>query len=237
MKWLFVAIVLLNAAFFSWDSFTQDVVVSKEQPMYEPPVGETIRLISEQVPVVSNIQASAGNGETPVESVQQALDTVLANDTRPTENLLCPRIEVERAAERDQVVAQLKEVGWNYQIQEVTGKRAKYWLYIAAPETPAMATNIVKTLAAKSIDSFIINREEMKNRISLGLYSSQERANQARDRIQKASGYSVDIFEHMRTVALSNIDVEAPVTESQWQELISRLDLAKMMIKLEKNPC
>ena len=236
MKWLFVAIVLLNAAFFSWDSFTQDVVVSQPQARYEPPVGETIYLVSELPAEVTKV-ATPATGEVAVASVQQALDSVLAEPVAATTELLCPRIEVERAEEREQVVASLKAVGWGYQIQEVTGKRAKYWLYIAAPETPAMASNIVKALAAKSIDSFIINRGEMKNRISLGLYSSQARANQARERIQKASGYEVDIYEHMRTVALSNIDIERPVSESEWQNFISRLDLAKMMIKLEKNPC
>ena len=83
----------------------------------------------------------------------------------------------------------------------------------------------------------MINRAEMKNRISLGLYSSSERAEQARQRIQDVSGYQVDIYEHLRTVPLEQFDVTQSIQEKEWERFVSRLDLSKMMIKLEKKSC
>ena len=77
----------------------------------------------------------------------------------------------------------------------------------------------------------------MKNRISLGLYSSMERADQAKKRIQDKSGFTVDVYEHMRSVPLQQVDIEQPVDEKDWESFVSRFDLSKMMIKLEKNPC
>jgi hypothetical protein len=69
------------------------------------------------------------------------------------------------------------------------------------------------------------------------LYSSKERAEQAKLRIQNLSGYRVDVYEHMRNVPLRQIDIEEPIDEKDWEQFVSRFDLTKMMIKLEKNPC
>jgi hypothetical protein len=69
------------------------------------------------------------------------------------------------------------------------------------------------------------------------LYSSQDRAAQAKQRIEKVSGYPVDIYEHMRNVPLFEIDIKDPVNVADWEAFVSSFDLGKMMIKIEKNPC
>lgn len=232
MKWLFLFIVLLNAAFLSWHSFVQDTPEKSREPIYGPPVSEKIYLLSE-APVEQYPEAEVLSNE----SLEDALNKVIEQATVDAPELFCPRIEAERSEDRQQIVKVLNGFGWDYQDREVTGKRPKFWLYIAAPETPEIAARIVKELASKSIDSFVINRAEMKNRISLGLYSSQERANQAKVRVQNASGYPVDVYEHMRNVSLQQIDISYPVDEKDWEQFMSRFDLTKMMIKVEKNPC
>ncbi|ETX09938.1 sporulation protein [Marinomonas ushuaiensis DSM 15871] len=234
MKWLFLFVVLLNAAFLSWHSFIQDKPKAVEESIYGPPTSERIYLLSE-APVVTQqdyVADSASN-----DGLEKALSSAIDQTVIDTPDLFCPRLEVEREDDKKQIAQALKDFDWGYQVKEVIGKRARFWLYIAAPETSEIAGRIVKELAAKSIDSFVINRGEMKNRISLGLYSSTDRAEQAKLRIQKLSGYSVDVYEHMRNVPLQQIDIEQPVDEKDWEQFLSRLDLAKMMIKLEKNPC
>jgi len=72
---------------------------------------------------------------------------------------------------------------------EVTGKELSFWLYIAAPETPASGANR-KMRRLSPLDSFVINRAEMKNRISLGLYSSKNAPAKPKLRIQNLSGVS-----------------------------------------------
>ena len=232
MKWLFLFVVLLNAAFLSWHSFVQDTPEKSRESIYGPTVSEKIYLLSE-APIEQYPQVD----EVSNESLENALNKVIEQATVDAPELFCPRLETERSEDKKQIVRVLKDFGWDYQDREVTGKRPKFWLYIAAPETPAIAARIVKELAAKSIDSFVINRAEMKNRISLGLYSSQERANQARQRIQSVSGYPVDVYEHMRNVPLQQLDIAQPVDEKDWEQFMSRFDLTKMMIKVEKNPC
>lgn len=234
MKWLFLFVVLLNVVFFSWHSFIQDKSEQVKESVYGPPISERIHLLSE-APAVTEQDYTAGVVSN--DSLEEALNSVINQASVDASELFCPRIEVERENDKKQIVQVLDDFDWGYQVKEVTGKRPKFWLYIAAPETPEIANRIVKELAAKSIDSFVIHRDEMKNRISLGLYSSVGRAEQAKLRIQKMSDYSVDVYEHMRNVPLQQIDMEQPVDEKNWEQFLSRFDLAKMMIKLEKNPC
>ncbi len=234
MKWLFLFVVLLNAAFLSWHSFVQDKPEKNQESIYGPPVSEKIHLLSE-APAVSEQDYSSGVAAN--ESLEEALSKVIEQSAGDSSELYCPRLETERDDDKKQITKVLKSFGWAYKDREISGKRPKFWLYIAAPETPAIAERIVKELASKSIDSFVINRAEMKNRISLGLYSSKERADQAKVRIQNVSGYAVDVYEHMRNVSLQQIDIAQPVDEKDWEQFMSRFDLTKMMIKVEKNPC
>ncbi|NVK75659.1 SPOR domain-containing protein [Marinomonas sp. CT5] len=234
MKWLFLFIVLLNAAFLSWHSFVQDKPIGEKESVYGPPVSEKIHLLSEAPAVTEqdyNAQISYGEG------LEDALSKIIDQNSDDYPSLYCPRLETEREDDKKQIIQTLADFKWPYTVKEVSGKRPKFWLYIAAPDTPAIAERIVKELASKSIDSFVINRAEMKNRISLGLYSSKERAEQAKERIQNVSGYPVDVYEHMRNVPLQQIDIAQPVDENDWEQFMSRFDLTRMMIKVEKNPC
>ncbi|MGJ8648377.1 MAG: SPOR domain-containing protein [Marinomonas colpomeniae] len=234
MKWLFLFFVLLNAAFLSWHSFVQDKPKQIKESIYGPPVSEKIHLLSESPAVTADdYNAGVASNESLEDALNKVIDEVVVDEVA----LFCPRIEVERQDDKVQIIKVLTDFGWRYVEKEVTGKRPKFWLYISAPETPAIAGGIVKELASKSIESFVINRGEMKNRISLGLYSSKERAEQAQIRIQKRSGYSVNVYEHLRSVPLQQIDIEQAVDEKDWEQFVSKLDLAKMMINLEKNPC
>ncbi|MBR7889377.1 SPOR domain-containing protein [Marinomonas sp. A79] len=237
MKWFFLFIVLLNAGFLSWHSFVQDKPKQKVESVYGPPVSEKIHLLSEPS-AVSDEDYSAGM--VVKNNIETALSQALANADRLADDasdVFCPRLETERQDDKRQITQALNALGWPYQEREITGKRPKFWLYIAAPDTPALAERIVKELAAKSIDSFVINRAEMKNRISLGLYSSKARAEASRQKIQNASGYAVDVYEHLRNVPIQQIDVSEAIDERDWEQFTSRFDLTKTMIKVEKNPC
>ncbi|WP_417529075.1 SPOR domain-containing protein [Marinomonas shanghaiensis] len=234
MKWLFLFVVLLNAGFLGWHGFVKDKPKVVQESVYGPPVSEKIHLLSEES---ANGEQVTHSNVASNESLEEALNRVIDQTVAKSPALLCPRMEMERQEDKKQITQALNDFGWSYKEQEVTGKRPKFWLYIAAPDTPATAAKIVKDLASKSVDSFVINRAEMKNRISLGLYSSQERADQAKQRIQNISGYTVDVYEHMRNVSLQQVDIAQPVSEKDWERFVSRLDLTKMMIKLEKNPC
>ncbi|GAB3479091.1 SPOR domain-containing protein [Marinomonas epiphytica] len=243
MKWLLVILILGNAAFFTWTSLQQDVIAPRVAPVYQAPISVPIQLVSElsaaelaQLDLDSSTSNTTSTEKAPA-NVLEALDQVLGDGDAKQASLLCPWFETEKKADQKIATQVLDQLGVSYANKEVTGARPKYWLYIAAPDTQTRAQAIVKELAGKSIDSFIISRGEMKNRISLGLFSSQARADQAKLRIEKATGYAVDVFQHQRSVTLQQTNIERPISEQMWGQFISALDLSKIMIKLEKNPC
>lgn len=240
MKWLLVALILVNAGFFTWSSLRQDVIAPHVTPVYQAPISVPIQLVSEltasELEELTRGNTSEESAPTAPANVQEALNLALGGSDK-AESLLCPWFETEKKADQTLATNVLEKLGIEYRNKEVSGLRPKYWLYIAAPETNARAQEIVKDLTDKSIDSFIINRGEMKNRISLGLYSSQARADQARQRIAAATGYRVAVFQHERNVTLQQTSIERPISELEWEQFLSELDLSKIMIKLEKNPC
>ncbi len=235
MKWLFFTVVLLNMAFFGWHNVSGGQQRKVVESVYGPPVSEKIHLLSEETAVPQgDYRAGAATSN---ESLEVALNNVIDGAVSDKVSFLCPRIEIERKSDKVFVTNALAAMKWGYQEKTSTGNRPRFWLYISAQASPEAAKRIVSSLSAKSIDSFVINRGEMKNRISLGLFSSKERAEVAGSQIQEKSGYDVNIYDHVRKVPLEIIDVEQPVSEKDWSLFVSRLDLSKMMIKLEKNPC
>lgn len=243
MKWFFLLLVLANAGFVAWQGFSAADAGAEQVPVYGPPVSERIYLISEAVPEDDGWVSDVSEPE-PVEAMQNEIEQAVASaiqegeiEPAPEENLLCPVVVLERDADRRTVSDALRANNLAFTQNETSGKRDKYWLYISAPATTAQAQDIVTELKLKRIDSYVISRGEMKNRISLGLFSSQERAQQAQATIEQRSGKRVNIYEHQRTVNLYELLLDQPISENAWAQFLQQLDLSKLLIKIEKNPC
>ena len=239
MKWLFFLLVIINICVFGWYNL---VSVNKEivsDPVYAPPVSQKILTLSEvpevvivPEPTAKEIEFKAVEQE--LRDITNALEQFSSNDTNQA---FCPRIEFEKEQDKRAFLPQIDALGWRYQESKVEGERQKFWLYIAAPKTRDQSSKIVKALKLRGVDSFIINRGEMKNRISLGLYSVSITAEKERNRISELSGFDVKIYPHLRKVPITVIKITDGINESEWKMFTSRMNFGKMMIKLEKNPC
>ncbi|CUB03848.1 SPOR domain-containing protein [Marinomonas fungiae] len=251
MKWVFLLLVLANAGVVAWHGFAAADVRTEQAPIYAPPVSERIYLISEARPEEPEQEVSLTESTLASEPEQASAEAILTQldqavaaavernegEPRQEENLLCPMLVLERDADRRLVSETLRRNNLAFTQNETSGKRDKYWLYIAAPESTSKAQDVVAELKLKRIDSYVISRGDMKNRISLGLFSSKERAQQAQATIAQRSGMRVNIYEHQRTVALYELLLDQPITENNWQQFMQQLDLSKLLIKIEKNPC
>ncbi len=250
MKWLFLLLVMANAAVMGWQGFAASEQQPPRESVYAPPVSERVYLVDERRPVDSVPQ---NNVPAASDQVQEQLAAAIANaelqaqsgtsqveastESQSEDALLCPIVALERDADRRQVMATLEQAGLAFTQNETTGRREKYWLYIPAPATSKAADDIVLRLKTLKIDSYVIARGEMKNRISLGLYSSEPRAQQAQATIAERSRMDVQIYTHERTVNLYELMLSEPIRESQWQAVMDQLDFSKLLIKVEKNPC
>jgi len=237
MKWLFFLLVLINISAFGWYSFGADTFVAKDDPIYAPPVSQKILTLSEAPePIATDEKVEDNSLVNELEAELQALASEPVVQKKP-ESLFCPIMLFEKDQEKSQVLARLKEQGWNAKEYRSNGERQKYWVYISAPDNRQNAIKVVDGLKRQGVDSFIINRGEMKGRISLGLYSTAVTANTEKVRITKLSKLDVKVFEHVRNVPLSVVEIAQGISGSDWQLFISSSGFSKMMIKLEKNPC
>lgn len=244
MKWLFFLLILANAGFVAWQGFAAATLNVTEQPVYAPPVSERIYLVSETSSDAALEQRNQtevvepeGSADKVAAQINAAIEKASLATSATSEQLLCPVIVLERDADRRTVVSLLNQHQLSFSQNDTTGKREKYWLYISAPSSSEAAKNIVARLKQKKIDSYVITRGEMKNRISLGLYSSKTRAEQAQAAISERSGMLVNIYDHERTVSLYELLLANPIPESDWEKLVGQLDMSKLLIKIEKNPC
>jgi hypothetical protein len=238
MKWLFFLLVIINICVFGWYNLiavNQEVV---SDPVYAPPVSQKILTLNE-VPEVKKVPEPTAK-EIEFKAVEQELreitDAFEQFSLNQENQSFCPRIEFEKEHDKRIFLPQIDALGWQYQESKVEGERQKFWLYIGAPDTRAQASKIVTALKLRGVDSFI-NRGEMKNRISLGLYSVSITAEQERNRISELSGFEVNIYPHLRKVPVTVVKIMDGISESEWKMFTSRINFGKMMIKLEKNPC
>lgn len=239
MKWLFFLLVVVNICVVTWYNLQSNSLVADDL-IYAPPVNTKIFTLDEGPLIDPDAQENIDidlidSVATELEQISEE-SPVIAEKKLP-EKLFCPIVYFEKDQEKALIVDRLQAQALEFKEYRSTGDRDKYWVYIDAPEKREQAIAIVDQLRQKGIDSFIINRGEMKNRISLGLYSTSITANTEKERIANLSNLVVKVFEHTRKVPLSVIELEKGVTEKNWRALLSGLDLNKMMIKLEKNSC
>lgn len=240
MKWLFAVLLILNAGFFAWHSY-RPVHVSTMALSYAPPVSTPVYLLGEEAPLLE----VATSEELPVMPAEPILaipeDSIASSATvtpeASSQTLLCPLVEFERIGEKDAFLDLLQRQNIAAVVSEGRAQREKFWLYIPAQANADAAKEVLAQLRLKKIDSYLIARGEMKNRISLGLFSSLERAIQAQAKVEAQTGYGAQIYQHQRDVGIYQVALENPILETSWQTLIEQVDISKWLIKIEKNPC
>ena len=240
MKWLFAVLLIINAGFFAWHSY-RPVPASTTTLSYVPPVSTPVYLLGEEAPlleVTTSDEAPVRVAE-PVLAIPQdrIADSTTVTPDSSSKALLCPLVEFERVGEKDAFLDLLHRQNIAAVVSEGRAQREKFWLYIPAQVNADAAKEVLARLRLKKIDSYLIARGEMKNRISLGLFSSLERALQAQAKVDAQTGYGAQIYQHQRDVSIYQVALENPILETSWQTLIEQVDTSKWLIKIEKNPC
>ena len=238
MKWIFFLLVVINVGVFGWYNLVavnQEVI---DDPVYAPPVSNKILTLNEVPKVIKEPEPTAKEIEfRAVEEELREITDAFEQYSSISNTVFCPRIEFEKEQDKRNFLPQIETFAWTYEESKIEAERQKFWLYIGAPETREQANKIVTALKLRGVDSFIINRGEMKNRISLGLYSVSITAEQEQKRISDLSGFIVKVYPHLRKVPVSVVKITQGINESDWKKFTSQINFGKMMIKLEKNPC
>jgi len=175
MRWIFLSLIFCNVLYFGWQQWIQFQDAPSVQYYQSSDTvrgAPKVKLLSESkrplvaLPnqtIVVDVAPSRLPPKSPAlsrSSVCQVLGPFLE---RSKAQLLYSELEV------DGIVSALLE-------KEVVVE-SKYWVYLPPLSTKEGALKQLKGLQSKKIDSFLISRGELKNGISLGIFSSADSAN------------------------------------------------------------
>lgn len=172
MKWFFFILVLANLVLFFWNS---QLKIDHQEPVYKPSVqAPRLDLVSEQRQTASEsrVLAPADNPEVAVIAPEQA----------PACEVLGP---FEKRRHAVSATEQFKRAGVESVIRPVSvEKQLGYWVLVPQAESRIVAIENMKTLKAAGYDDlWMFNKGELENAISLGLYTSRNRAEQFRNKV------------------------------------------------------
>lgn len=213
MKWLIIALLLVNGVAYFWLSGAQKQRLARES---RPP-GVYIRehdslvLVSERQADSQRVTVNSGNclllGSFSSSAKARELAAVMALGGVSA----LPRELVDNAT-------------------------SGFWVYIAAPDQGNELETLRASLSAAQIDSFVFREGELQGNISLGFFASYQNALNQQVELKRL-GFSAEIVSSA-SVNRSNWleiskDAEHKVEEKFWPMLV----LASLAGEVEQRPC
>ena len=178
MRGFFFLLVLTNIAYFSWQYLYQQPEAVQERTRTVQ--GENLILLSElsteQYPLLrQDMENVPSTGVARVEA-QAVTDAMVGKTATANRCLLVSNIQQRESL--DQLTALLSEQGFTGLEQgEAAGARNNYWVMLPVQKSRQDAEDIARLLSQRRLkDYFIVRSGDYENAISLGVFSTEERA-------------------------------------------------------------
>lgn len=188
MKWLFILLLLVNVLYLGWelDREAGMNVRSSGTALNIPASAQRLQLISElQAPPVARSQVVADTGDTEPTIIRTTSEELVAElpeiILQDDENMVSPMHCYRYGPIPDEVV--VKELHQWFQARDIVAKiqyteeesSQMYWIYLTPQQSREGALAIIQEMEDKGIGDYrLINRGDLENAISLGLYSSRQ---------------------------------------------------------------
>ena len=215
MKWLAIFFLLVNVGYFGWqmnqrlNQVVPGTVINEEVAQLS---GKSLVLLSEvdELPPLLD-----GTVSTEIESETNYLETDLIEEG-PDAKLpfdvegSCVSIGPYESAQQQQKLKNWlvkQEVPYRKRIEE---KRAKerYWVYLESQASEEEAKAQIEELKSKGLsDYYLISKGDMKNAISLGLFSTQQSVNRRLVELER-KGYNPVVVPQHKVSKLLWLDVQ-----------------------------
>lgn len=200
MRGFFFLLLLTNLALVAWQYFeqrgqTESINIYRGIPLVnnglalisELPKDERppLREGEEEIPSADEIEAQFV-AETEDVSSEQEADLVQSDGAGEASALMCYRIgSIESKAELNALVKRLAARGAEVLEQgQAQGTKNSYWVVLPAYRNRKKANEAAEILARRRVkDFFIVRSGEHENAISLGVFSTKERAERRYDEI------------------------------------------------------
>lgn len=213
MKWLLIALLLVNGVAYFWLSGEQRQRLARDQrpPGVYTRKHDTLVLVAESqldwqgvaspsrdCVLLGSISSSAKAREL---SAIMALDGISA----------LPRERVESSA-------------------------SGYWVYLAAPALETELLVLRARLSAAQIDSFIFREGELKGNISLGFFTAYQNAINQQGEVRRL-GFSPDIVSSSSVNRSYWLEISKTAEEQVEKKFWPALTLASLAGEVERRPC
>lgn len=210
MRVLLMLLVLANLGFFAWERWYGDVPGALPPARLDTAAAKRLVLVGEQeaAVAVAETPASQETREVATEGAP-AVEMPADSGRSATCATLGPFEQLEAA---DVVRGRLEMSGNRAVLRETGGQiRSGFWVYLPPYPSRAAAEDIEDELREKDVeDLFIVTASEQRNAISLGLFSTPERADQRAAEIGRL-GYAPRVAERFRDATVYWVDfVETP---------------------------
>lgn len=208
MRWIFVALILLNGVYLGWEFWrrTSPQPVAEQHAVVESaPEGQALVLLTERLPSAQSavpppplVTQKAPSATIPASAPTTRSAAVVDNKPAPKssvpDGLLCYSIgPIPKRELAEGVIQQLNIADVSSRLQEIgTDKAARHWVILPPQSSRQQAQRLLRELQARKIDSYLVSSGELTNAISLGLFSREALATGVRDKVREA-GYPAEI--------------------------------------------
>lgn len=175
MPWIFLFLLTLNIGYFGWQ-LTKDIagpVTAAAQPLNVE--GKRLDLLAERPDVVAAAEAKKQADEAAAEGRLQV------NEMASQCYSVGP---FAKRGEADVFASGAVAKSLISRVDEVRANVADYWVFLPAFVNRAKAEERLRELKRDGIDSFIVNDPAYANAISLGHFSQEAKAQEARDKFR-----------------------------------------------------
>lgn len=194
MRWILVSLLLLNFLYFGW-SYWHDVQGGgdrKSEQVVFPAGGkgsDDLVLLTERLPApTSSAPPPSITPERP-----KAQPPQMPRPQAPSLRV-CARVgPFENEAARNAILKRLGEAGLKAISEPPEANSVRqYWVLLPPADSRRRALQTLRELQARKVDSYLIASGDMRNAISLGLFSREELARGVQEKIREA-GYPAEI--------------------------------------------
>ncbi|HEY7773582.1 MAG TPA: SPOR domain-containing protein [Marinagarivorans sp.] len=255
MRWFFLSLVLVNAAFFCWrflgvlqspgahDAASAVPEAGALSALAAEPDAARITLLEElggqSSPSANLDDAASESPSSPlIPTARQGAEPSRQGTETETYGAMCYWAgPLSTDVQRDLLLKRLKglRIDVSEHVARSSGDR-RYWVYLPPMASRAEAKQQLAELQARNIDSYLIRKGERKNGISLGLYSRAELANSRADEV-RAIGWEPTIDAYTQTLNQLWIAASKRQVDAVGEGILPRMLKNKSSVTIIEKKC
>lgn len=169
MRILVLALVLVNALFFAWQYW---IAGTREVATVDPYRGVPVLELAPSAPVVP---------------VADPEPVAVARASEPAPGLCAELGPFKDRAAAEEGIQRLGLADGGASLDDRLRERTVFWVYLEPFPSRQAANSALKQMEAAGIsDAFVVNDSQYRNAVSLGLYSTDERAQRRLGQVREA---------------------------------------------------